>query len=124
MNRVNPPTAKQIDDVFKKFGIEGNDVMTVEFQLIPVDQLKPHPKNVLIYGQDEDVTDLKDQITAYGKILDPLKVTENYTIISGHRRWKAAKELGIPTVPCEYVKFDSDEEELAALVLYNYKREK
>jgi len=124
MNRVNPPTARQIDDIFKKFGIEGNEVMTVEFQLIPVDQLKPHPKNVLIYGQDEDVTDLKDQIIAYGKILDPLKVTENYVIISGHRRWKAATELGISTVPCEFVKFDTAEEELAALVLYNSKRNK
>jgi len=124
VSAVNQPTAKQTEDTIVKFEVEGNEVMTVEIQLISVDQLRPHPQNELIYGLEEDVTNLKDQITAYGKILDPLKVTEDYVIISGHRRWKAAKELGMPTVPCEFVSFDSDEEEVAALVLYNSKRVK
>lgn len=89
---------------------------------IKVTELKPHPENELIYGQLEDVSDLVMQIEAIGKIIDPLKIKDDYTIISGHRRWKAARELGYPTVPCEIVDFDSPQEELAALVLYNYKR--
>ena len=98
--------------------------MNKESLEIDVSKLRPHEKNERIYGADEDVADLKDQIQAFGKIFDALKITEEHVIISGHRRWKAAKELGLETVPCQYVSFGSDEEELAALVLYNYHRVK
>ena len=99
--------------------------MEKEFREIEVDRLQPHPKNEQIYGLDEDVTDLKEQIQAVGnKILDTLKVTKEHVIISGHRRWKAARELGLTRVPCEIVSFDSEDEELAALVLFNSKRTK
>ena len=90
---------------------------------IEVDKLKHHTRNEMIYG-DEDVSDLVTQIEAIGRIIEPLKIKADYTIISGHRRLKAARELDYKTVPCEYVSFDSPEEELAALVLYNYKRVK
>lgn len=117
---------KDEDDELEKliFGKEGRRTVTKEVREISVDQLHAHPKNELIYGQNEDVTDLKDHIAALGYILDSLKVTDSNVIISGHRRWKAAIELGMLTVPCEVVNFDSPEEELAALVLYNYKRNK
>jgi len=94
---------------------------------IEVTKLKPHPDNELIYGENEDVSDLIEKIEAFGgKIIEPLKVKEDFTIISGYRRWKAAqsKELNLTTVPCEYVSFDSTEEELAAIVLYNDGRAK
>jgi ParB-like nuclease domain. len=34
-------------------------------------------------------------------IIQPLIVTDNYTVISGHQRLKAAIELGLAEVPCE-----------------------
>lgn len=91
---------------------------------VEVDKLKPHPENERIYGKDEDASDLKDQIEEFGSIIEKLKITDEYVVISGHRRLKAAKELGYETVPCEFVKFDSPEEELAALIQYNYRRVK
>ncbi len=97
--------------------------MVNEQQMVNVDNLKPHPRNVEIYG-NEDVTDLIAQIEASGKIFNPIKIKEDYTIISGHRRWRAAKALDMQEVPCEYVSFDSYEEELAALVMFNYQRQK
>ena len=120
--QINMPTKKDIHEAFADPGAENDNVIDKEFREIEVDELKPHPQNELIYGNDEDVTDLKDQIEAFGSIIDALKITDNYIIISGHRRWKAAKELGFKTVTCEFVNFESQEEELAALVLYNYKR--
>jgi len=92
-------------------------------QFAEIDKLKPHPKNEEIYGE-EDVSDLIAQIEACGEIIDPLKIKEDGTIISGHRRWKAAKELGLTEVPCQIVSYESPEEELVALVMFNHKRTK
>lgn len=92
-------------------------------RLIDVSKLKPHPRNAEIYGE-EAVSDLMVQIEAYGGIADPLKIKEDFTIISGHRRWQAACKLGITEVPCQIVNYASEEEELAALVMLNYHRAK
>jgi hypothetical protein len=118
------PTRKEIDDIFEKFGVERRGIMAEERNEIEIVKLQPHAHNEMIYGVEEDVSDLVAQIEAVGRILDPLKIKEDGTIISGHRRWKAAKALNYTAVPYEYVSFDSDEEELAALVLYNYGRTK
>ncbi|MGH2413377.1 MAG: ParB N-terminal domain-containing protein, partial [Microcystaceae cyanobacterium] len=42
-----------------------------------------------MYGQDEDVSDLVELIER-SQWVKPLVVTPAGTIISGHRRWKAA----------------------------------
>jgi len=124
MSGISPLSKKCFYDILSIYDVEGSTIVTKEFREIEVALLQPHPENEKIYGRDEDVSDLIDQVKAFGSILDALKVTDNYVIISGHRRWKAAQVLGLETVPCEIVNFDSPEEELAALVLYNYKRQK
>ena len=85
--------------------------------------LNPHPRNAGIYGS-ENVSDLVALIKERGHIVNSLVVNQDNTIISGHRRWMAAKELGYPTVPCEVIAFDSEDDELEALVHYNASREK
>lgn len=124
-------TEKELDDIFDKFDPGRRYIVaklkSKEIVPIEVSKLKPHPQNELIYGENEDVSDLIEKIEAFnGKIIEPLKIKEDFTIISGYRRWKAAQseELKLATVPCEYVSFDSDEEELAAIVLYNDGRAK
>lgn len=117
------PSKIEVDLIFQKFGLERGITMVEGIIFVEVDKLKPHPQNELIYG-DDDVSDLVAQINVLGKIVEPIKIKDDYTIISGHRRWKAAKELNYEKVPCEVVRFDSSEEELAVLVLYNSKRVK
>ncbi len=94
---------------------------TKEIVEIEIDKLKSHPENDAIYGTDEDVSDLIPIIEVQG-ILDPLVVTDNNVIISGHRRWKAAKHLGYSTVPCIVRHYDGSEEELAELLSLNVNR--
>ena len=94
-------------------------VETVEY--IMVGELKPHPENETIYGNEEDITDLIPIIEAQG-ILDPLVITDNNVIISGHRRWKVAMHLGYSTVPCILRHYESSEEELAELLSLNVNR--
>jgi len=83
--------------------------------------LHPHTRNEKIYGQ-ESVADLKEKIQSSGWI-KTLVVTSNNVIISGHRRWRVAVELGM-SVPVERRAFADEIEELRALLLENVAREK
>ena len=65
--------------------------------LIGIDQVKPHPRNVQIYGDSAD-QDMIDSIRRVG-ILNSLVVANDYTLIIGHRRWAAAKVLGLQLIP-------------------------
>jgi ParB family chromosome partitioning protein len=103
-----------------KIGKTETDITVKE---IDVNLLKPHPRNEEIYG-NEDVSELVALIKEVGKIIDPLVINEKFVIISGHRRWLAAKRLGFKTVPCEVKNYSSPEEELQELVSYNKTREK
>ena len=100
----------------------GKSIMR-EVKQVGTSQLKPHPLNKEIYGQ-EDISEMITKIQTVGRILVPLVITENNVIISGHRRWEAAQALKPSYVPCEVISFSSDEEEKSALVLYNSNRTK
>lgn len=83
-------------------------------------QLNPHPRNEAIYGE-EDVTELIEHIRESSWV-KPLVCTPTGTIISGHRRWKAALELRLKTVPVEIREFSNELAELEALLLENSNR--
>lgn len=62
--------------------------------------LRPNPISFSIYGdidQDENFFTLKRSIEIEG-ILEPLVITEDYFIISGVRRFFAAKQLGLQEI--------------------------
>ena len=64
------------------------------------DVLKPHPRNSEFFdsASGDDYVRLKQSIAELG-ILTPLKVSADMTIISGHQRYHAAKELGMRQIP-------------------------
>lgn len=72
----------------------------------PTSALRPHPKNVEIYGDGADDA-LLESIKA-SKWIKAVVITHDRRIISGHRRWDAAKRLGWERVPIEV--FGSDDE--------------
>jgi len=91
------------------------------------DELEPHPKNREIYGDTTDADELPDtfveSIEEKG-VLEPLVITDGKQIISGHRRWVAAKAAGLNSVPVRYAEFDNDLAEREALIEFNRQREK
>jgi ParB-like chromosome segregation protein Spo0J len=92
---------------------------------ININELKPHPGNVKIYGV-ENVDELAAQITASAWV-KPLVVTDyygGYTIVSGHRRHAAGVKLGFDVLPCELVTFTADWQVMERLLLENDSREK
>ena len=66
---------------------------------IPINLLKTCPINSEIY-RDSDVGDLVNSIGDVG-LLQPIVVTPDNTILSGHRRFKAIQSLGWTEVECE-----------------------
>ena len=95
--------------------------------MIPVENLVPfdgHPYKVL---DDDSMNDLTESIQESG-ILEPITVrplenTDNYEIISGHRRYHAAKKAGLTEVPA-FIRAVSRDEAAIMLVDSNLHRER
>lgn len=97
---------------------------------IPIQQLEPHPRNKELYDASgaEDWTAFVQSIALNG-VVEPLVVTAapnppGYVIVSGHRRFAAATELGLAELPCIVRGFASEDDLLAAIVEYNRYRDK
>ena len=93
--------------------------------LIDPTELKPNPVNVDVYGEEEVDLVLVGSIKELGQ-LDPIVITADKTIISGHRRWVALlalKDSGIKA-KCLYKHFETKLEEKEAIIECNRQREK
>ena len=79
----------------------------VDVILVPVKQLRPYHLQARKIFEEDEIVQLASTIKTHG-IRNPLsiaKIDSNldsaaYEIISGERRWRAAKLLGIERVPC------------------------
>lgn len=85
-------------------------------------ELQPHPENARIYGDAAD-SDLVESIRANG-ILNPLLITHDNRIISGHRRYDAARKLGVDDIPVVLFRSDDELDILEALIESNRQRNK
>ena len=95
--------------------------------MISVDNIVPfdgHPYKVL---DDDSMNDLTESVQDSG-IMEPLTVrpienTDNYEIISGHRRYRAAQKAGLTEVPA-FIRAVSRDEAAIMLVDSNLHRER
>ncbi|WP_445634609.1 ParB/Sulfiredoxin domain-containing protein [Nostoc sp. DSM 114161] len=94
---------------------------------IAADLLYVHPLNSSIYGDNEDLSALKEAISQTGWI-KPLVVTPDgqgkYRVVSGNSCFKVGCELGRGEFNCEVKIFTSEQEELKTLLAGNVGREK
>ena len=88
---------------------------------IPINRLKTCPINSEIY-RDSDVGDLVNSIGEVG-LLQPIVVTPDNTIISGHRRFKSIQSLGWTEVEVEVKEVEEDSIPLY-IVFFNQSRNK
>ncbi len=74
--------------------------MSKEIIQVSTDVLKVHPRNAEFFDdiQGKEYEQFKQSISQDG-VLSPILVSPDMTIISGHQRLKACKELGIKLVP-------------------------
>lgn len=89
----------------------------------PIYELKENPLSIAIYGEVEDVSDLAENMKQVGQIT-PITIKPDGIIISGHRRYRAARQAGIILVNVEVkTPRDKDEEEFW-IISANKQREK
>lgn len=87
-------------------------------ELVPVGDLKPHPKNRNNHP-DEQIKRLA-QILEYQGFRYPIKVSKaSGYITAGHGRLLAAKSLGVKAVPVNFQEYESEEQEYADIVADN-----
>lgn len=87
-----------------------------------ISELNPHPLNKKIYGPDDNIGELVEKIRTSNWV-KPILINSNNTIISGHRRVEACKQLGIDEIEYEIV-IDDPVIQLELLVSENQYRVK
>lgn len=92
-------------------------------QQININELKPHPRNNEFF--DDIIGDswkaFLESIESSG-IVEPIVVTQNMVIVSGHQRVRAAKELGIETIMVDIRKYDEEDKVLKDLIETNIRQ--
>ena len=92
-------------------------------QQININELKAHPRNNEFF---DDMTGdaweaFKESIKTSG-IVEPIVVTQDMIIVSGHQRVRAAKELGLPTIMVDIRKYEDDDKILKDLIETNIRQ--
>ena len=105
---------------------ERDDAKLKRIYEIPLDEIDPFPDHPFKVRDDEDMQNLVESVKANG-VLTPATVRKKedgrYELLSGHRRHRACKLAGIPTLRCEVVEMTRDEGTIF-MVESNFQRSK
>ncbi|MDQ0163719.1 ParB/RepB/Spo0J family partition protein [Bacillus alveayuensis] len=111
---------KGIHAIFSNMEVEQEEAI----QEINLKDLRPNPYQPRKTFDHNSITELKESILQHG-ILQPLiarKSIKGYEIVVGERRFRAAKEAGLKTVPVVIRKF-TDQQMMEMALLENLQRE-
>lgn len=89
-------------------------------ELMNPNNLRPHPRNNEFFD-DMDGQKWKDflQSVRTSGIIEPIIVTQDLVIVSGHQRVRAAKAIGLMKIAVEVRHYDSDDKVLKDLIETN-----
>lgn len=116
MSRKRPGLGKGLDALIPR----GESALPEKSIIqIPIRDVIPNPRQPRSYMNEEEIAELAASIQAHG-VIQPLVVkkgvdSRQFILIAGERRWLAAKEAGLNTVPA--VLRDATEQELLELAL-------
>lgn len=118
-------TKKALGKGLKAFLPEEYGILKEErFLDVDVDRLKPNPLQPRTKWDPESLEELAQSIRETG-ILQPVVVVpeeDNYRIIVGERRWRAAKKLGLQTIPV-LIRNLTEVQQHEAMLIENLQRE-
>lgn len=89
----------------------------LEIKYISVDDLEPYEKNAKLHTE-EQIEQIKESIKQFG-MNDPIGVWKGNSIIEGHGRLIACKELGYTEVPIIRLEHMTDTERKAYILAHN-----
>lgn len=96
---------------------------TQTMQAIPVEQIRPNPKQPRHHFDDAELEDLKNSIDRDG-LLQPVvvrRIEGGFELVAGERRWRACKALGLVRIPA-VIRAVRDEEQLVLALVENLQR--
>lgn len=94
------------------------DIKSKEIKIVPIDSIKPNPKNRNKHGEDQ--INMLVEIIKYQGFRSPLVVSNRSgMLVHGHGRLLAAHKLGLQSVPVIYQDFDDEAQEYASMVSDN-----
>jgi len=91
---------------------------------IPVAKVRPNPNQPRLAFDEDALTELVESVTRNG-VLQPIIVRatdDAYELIAGERRWRAAVQAGLATIPA-IVRIASENESLELSLIENIQRE-
>ncbi len=92
---------------------------------LPIEKVRPNKDQPRKQFRDETIGDLADSIRIHG-VIQPINVRRMasgyYEIISGERRWRAAREAGLDEIPAVIVEAD-DRKAMELGLIENLQRE-
>ena len=106
-----------LDAIFGTDNVAVKAVPMTQMAEIAIDKIIPNPTQPRTQFDEEALAELADSIKQLG-VIQPITVKksgEQYIIISGERRWRAAKQVGVERLPA-YIR-DVDDENLHAMAL-------
>lgn len=110
-NDIESITTRELKEKIKDYRKNTNDFWNIIDRVrdankynIPVDKLKPLPNNTYYFSdmKGRNYLNFLTTIEKYG-VIQPIIITRDNIIISGHQRVRACKDLGIETIPAFYL---------------------
>lgn len=125
-NAGNDPAAggNAIEQLIAQEAAVEQQAGTSGFRTVPVDAIRPNPRQPRTDFNEEALQELADSIKLHG-ILQPVVVTESdngFEIIMGERRWRAAQQAGIAEIPV-IIREADDRQKLELALIENIVRE-
>ncbi len=95
------------------------------FAEVPIDRLRPNPRQPRYHFDQESLEELAASIRLHG-VLQPLLVSEDppdrFLLITGERRWRAARLAGLTTVPAVIREHIQEDQQLELALVENLQR--
>lgn len=121
-DKIDAPVAISSKEIQKDDG-KSYDILAK----IPVEFISPNPYQPRTYFDQDSHDELKKSILENG-LIQPVTVRRldhnRYELISGERRLRACKDIGIKEIPAYIIKVETKEAMLALSLIENIQREK
>jgi ParB family chromosome partitioning protein len=92
---------------------------------VPVDRIEPNPENPRLSFEEGALDELAASIREHG-VLQPILVRPRgqgqFQLVAGERRWRAARQAGMDTIPALIEELD-DDDALEIAIIENLQRE-
>jgi ParB family chromosome partitioning protein len=93
---------------------------------LPIAQIAPNPHQPRETFDEDSIRDLADSVRRHG-LLQPVAVmpgnNDNYLIVAGERRWRAAQQAGLKEIPVVFMDPLTPQELLECALVENLQRE-